>query len=197
MLRRMLLAAGTAALTGHALGQGGGTRAATAGEPRSHIPDVEVRDQDGRACRFYSDLVRDRTVLINFFFTSCSEICPLVTQNLRETQDVLGDRVGQDIFFYSVSLQPALETPAVLKDYAEQWDVRPGWKFLTGRPDEVERLRRAIGFASVDPDEDLVLDNHTGLVRYGNDTLDRWAGSPGLARPAWIAKAVTSLAGAA
>ena len=71
----------------------------------------------------------------------------------------------------------------------------PGWKFLTGRPDDIERLRRAMGFASADPDYDLILDNHTGLLRYGNERLDRWAGTAGLGRPAWIVKAVTSIAG--
>ena len=100
----------------------------------------------------------------------------------------------RDIFVYSISLQPELETPAILKDYAQQWDVRPGWSFLTGRDADIEALRRALGFASSNPAYDRVLDNHTGLVRYGNDRLDRWGGVPGLARAAWIAKAVSALA---
>ena len=112
-------------------------------------------------------------------------------------QDLLGDRCGRDVAMLSVSLKPELETPEILNDYARIWDARPGWSFLTGRPDEIEHLRRAMGFASADPDEDRVADNHTGLVRYGSERLDRWAGSPGLARPAWIAKAVLSLADAA
>jgi protein SCO1/2 len=164
---------------------------------RAAIPNTAVVDQDGRSHRFYDDLVKDRVVLLNFFYTSCGETCPLITENLRVVQDLLGERMGRDIFIYSVSLQPALETPAILKDYADQWDVRPGWKFLTGRPEEIEQLRRALGFASADPDYDLLLDNHTGILRYGNARLDRWAGTPGLARPAWIAKAVTSIAGRA
>jgi protein SCO1 len=179
------------------VGLAGPATAATSGAGRTNIPNTEVVDQDGRAFRFYDDLVKDRVVMLNFFFTSCGETCPLVTENLRAVQGLLGERMGRDIFLYSISLQPALETPAVLKDYADQWDVKPGWKFLTGRPEEVEQLRRAIGFASADPDYDLILDNHTGLLRYGNDRLDRWAGTPGLARPAWIAKAVTSIAGRA
>jgi protein SCO1/2 len=161
------------------------------------VPNTAVVDQDGRALRFYDDLVRDRVVLLNFFYTGCAETCPLVTENLRAVQDLLGERMGRDIFIYSVSLQPELETPAILKDYADQWDVRPGWLFLTGRAGDVEQLRRALGFASADPDYDLILDNHTGLLRYGNERLNRWAGTPGLARPAWIAKAVTSIAGRA
>jgi protein SCO1/2 len=170
------------------------TGAALAHPGHDRIPNVEVLDQDGRRHRFYDDLVRDRVVLINFFFTACGDTCPLVTQNLREVQDLLGERMGRDIFMYSVTLQPELETPAILKDYAEIWEVRPGWSFLTGKPEEIERLRRAIGFASLDPAQDRIKDNHTGLLRYGNVALDRWAGCPALARPAWIAKAVGSLA---
>jgi protein SCO1/2 len=171
--------------------------AKTSDAGRTSIPNIEVVDQDGRSHRFYDDLVKDKVVLLNFFFTSCGDTCPLVTENLRAVQDLLGDRMGRDIFMLSVSLQPELETPAILKDYAKIWEVRPGWSFLTGRPAEIERLRRATGFASADPDYDLILDNHTGILRYGNARLNRWAGTPGLARPAWIAKAVTSIAGPA
>jgi protein SCO1/2 len=153
-----------------------------------------VVDHTGRELAFYDDLIRDRAVLLNFFYTACGDTCPLVTENLREVQDILGQRMGRDIFMVSVTLQPELETPAILRDYAAQWEVRPGWSFLTGRADEIERLRRGLGFASANPDYDRVKDNHTGMVRYGNDRLQRWASTPGLGRPAWIAKAVTSLA---
>jgi protein SCO1/2 len=201
MQRRTMFAAGTAAAAGMAAGSGPGWpvagKPAKAAGSRAAVPNTAVVDQDGRALRFYDDLVRDRVVLLNFFYTGCAETCPLVTENLRAVQDILGERMGRDIFLLSVSLQPELETPAILKDYADQWDVRPGWKFLTGRPEDVEQLRRAMGFASADPDYDLILDNHIGLLRYGNERLNRWAGTPGLARPAWIAKAVTSIAGRA
>ena len=197
MRRRRLLATGTAVLAGTGLGCALMPDRAVARPAASRIPDVEVVDQHGRRHRFHSDLVRGRTVLVNVFFTACGEVCPLVTQNLRVVQDLLGERVGRDIFMYSISLQPELETPAILKDYAEQWEVRPGWRFLTGAPAAIERLRRGMGFASADPASDLVKDGHTGILRYGNDALDRWAGVPGLARPAWIVKAVTGLAGRA
>lgn len=195
MQRRTMFAAGAAA----ALLAGGRTSRADqlptmVGHGRSAIPDVTVLDQDGKPYRFYTDLVAGRVVALNFFFTACGETCPLVTQNLREVQELLGERMGRDIFMYSVSLQPELETPAVLKDYADQWEVRPGWRFLTGQPDEIETLRRAIGFSSANPAYDQVKDNHTGVLRYGNDRIDRWTGTPGLGRPAWIAKALGELA---
>jgi len=188
---------GAAVAAGAAAGIGLEPAVAAAGpapRPRGPkaIPNTPVVDQDGRAFRFYDDLVKDKVVLLNFFYTSCGETCPLVTENLRAVQDLFGDRVGRDVFMYSVTLRPELETPAILKDYAEQWSVKPGWSFLTGRPAEIEALRRGTGFASADPEDDLLLDNHTGMLRYGNAALDRWAGTPALSRPEWIVKAVTT-----
>ena len=196
MQRRALLSVGAASVAGAAAGAGlaGPAAAATSAANPAPLPNIEVLDQDGQPHRFYDDLIRDRVVMVNFFFTSCGETCPLVTQNLREVQDLFGNHMGRDVFMYSISLQPELVTPAILKDYAEQWDVRPGWRFLTGRPDEIEHLRRSMGFASADPDYDLVKDNHTGILRYGNGRLNRWAATAGLARPAWIVKAVSSIA---
>jgi protein SCO1 len=109
-------------------------------------------------------------------------------------QDLLGERMGAEIFMYSITLQPEFDSPAILGDYARLWDVRPGWRFLRGKPADIEQLRKGLGFSSSNPAYDLILDNHTGLVRYGNDRVDRWSGVPGLARAAWIAHAVTALA---
>jgi protein SCO1/2 len=193
-MRRGQFLRGSAALL---LGGSAGSVVTTWSAPAASsvaIPDVEVVDQFGRRLRFYDDLVRGRALLLNVFFSSCGDTCPLVTQNLREVQDLLGDRMGKDIFMVSIALQPELETPDILHDYAVQWEARPGWSFVTGRPADIELLRRSLGFADTDPAYADDRDSHTGMVRYGNDRLDRWTATAGLARPAWIAKAVTSLA---
>lgn len=193
MRRAQFVRGGAAALAGAAVGTYLTLKPETA-RAETVIPNVEVIDQNGRSLHFYDDLIRGRAVLLNFFFTSCSDTCPLVTQNLREVQDILGERMGKDIFMVSVTLQPELETPAILRDYAAQWQVRPGWSFVTGQPDDIELLRRATGFADVSPEFAVVRDSHTGLVRYGNDRLQRWAGTTALGRPAWIAKTVARIA---
>jgi protein SCO1/2 len=192
MKRRDFTLAAAAGLGGEAMLSSSGHRPARAGASGQRIPDIEVITHEGRTARFYTDLVKDRVVTLNFFYTGCGETCPLVTENLRAVQDLLGERMGRDIFMYSISLQPELDTPAILRDHADQWQLGPGWRFLTGRPEAIERLRKATGFASRDPELDLIRDNHTGLLRYGNDRLDRWAGCPALARPEWIAKAITT-----
>ncbi len=80
----------------------------------------------------------------------------------------------------------------MLRDYAAQHGVGPGWSFLTGAPADIERLRVGLGFRSVDPELDVLADEHTGMLRYGNEPLDRWGATAGLSRPEWIAKAVTT-----
>jgi protein SCO1/2 len=194
MQRRTLFAGGASVVAGAAAASTLALSPADAHPGHTPIPNSEVVDQDGNRYRFYDDLVKDRVVMINFFFQSCGDTCPLTTQNLRQVQDLLGERMGTDIFMYSISLQPEFDSPAILHDYARLWDVRPGWRFLTGKPAGIEQLRKGLGFSSSNPAYDLVLDNHTGLVRYGNDRVDRWGGVPGLARAAWIAQAVTALA---
>lgn len=149
------------------------SRAAKAG----FLPNVPLVAHTGERVRFYDDLVRERTILFNFFLVGCTEgRCPVAIANLRKVQDLLGDRMGRDVFFYSITLQPEMDTPQVLKEYAEAFEVKPGWLFLTGKPADIDRLRRAQGFADADPERDKDLSNHIGMARYGNDRLERWGG---------------------
>jgi protein SCO1 len=149
----------------------------------AYFTNAELHAHDGRTVRFYDDLVKGKIVLINFMYTGCGDICPGMTQNLAGVQALLGDRVGRDIFMYSLTLQPELDTPELLKAYAETFEARPGWLFLTGAPADVELLRRRLGFADSDPILDADLEQHIGIVRIGNEPLNRWVMAPALLRP--------------
>lgn len=139
------------------------------------LPNVPLVTHRNQNVRFYDDLVREKTVLINFFLIQCSEgRCPLAMANLRQVQNMLGSRMGKDVFFLSITLQPLLNTPQALNKYAEIFKPKPGWDLLTGKPEDVETLRRTLGFADADPELDNDLQNHTSLARYGNDKLERW-----------------------
>ncbi|MFZ2268583.1 MAG: SCO family protein [Azonexus sp.] len=147
------------------------SRAARAG----FLPNVPLLAHTGETVHFYDDLIRERTVLFNFFLVACSEgRCPLATANLRAVQNLLGERMGRDIFFYSITLQPETDSRQVLKEYAEAFDVGPGWLFLTGKKADIELLRRSQGYVDNDPERDKDLSNHLGMARYGNDRLERW-----------------------
>ena len=92
--------------------------------------------------RFYDDLIKDKVVVINFMYAQCEGICVPVTQNLKRVQNLLGKRVGRDIFMYSITLKPEEDTPEKLKHYVQMHKLKPGWTFLTGKPDEIQTLRR-------------------------------------------------------
>lgn len=139
------------------------------------LPNVPLITQNGEHVRFYDDMVHDKTVLLNFFLIACAEgRCPLAMANLRKVQDLLGERMGRDVFFLSVTLRPELDSPNALKAYADNLDIKPGWSFLTGTAKDVETLRRGLGYVDPDPERDRDLSNHIGMARYGNDKLDRW-----------------------
>jgi len=186
MLRRNFLAGGLAAF-GFTLGDA----PATARLKPGYFPNVLMTTQDGTAIRFYDDLLRDKIVCVNFMYTECGDICPGMTQNLVDVQKILGDRVGRDIFMYSITLQPEHDTPALLKDYAETFQVAPGWLFLRAESAaETTLLRRRLGFRDPDPVLDALLDTHVGLLRFGNERINRWAGCPALTEPGEIAREI-------
>lgn len=139
------------------------------------LPNVPLITHNGEHVNFYDDMVQGKMVLLNFFLVSCKEgRCPVAMANIRKVQELLGDRVGKDVFFISITLQPDFDSPKVLKEYADGLDAQPGWTFLTGKSADIETLRRGLGFVDIDPERDRDLTNHIGMARYGNDRLDRW-----------------------
>src|SRR6476619_5072322 len=71
-----------------------------------YFPNLILTDQNGRKLKFYDDLVKDKIVIFNMFYAQCEGICTPVTRNLVRLQQVLGPRVGEDIFMYSFTLKP-------------------------------------------------------------------------------------------
>ena len=157
---------------------------------RRHLPNVELITQDNQKVRFYVDLVKDKRVVIQFMFARCKDICPVITHNLAEVQRLLEGRVGSDIFFYSITLSPEEDSPRDLKDFAKKHGAGPGWTFLTGKPDDILRLRKSLGFFYNDPKEDADRNNHSGMLVVGTEPLMRWAMCQGGADPKWIATVI-------
>jgi protein SCO1 len=158
------------------------------------IPNVPVLTHEGKTLRFYDDLVRGRIVVINMMYTVCTGICPVSTANLLQVQEALGPRLGRDVFMLSMTLQPQFDDPAALRDYMKRYGVQPrGWTYLTGKPQDMEALRRGLGFFSTDPVEDADLRAHTGMVRAGNERFNRWLMVPAFSSPRRILSAVQRL----
>ena len=140
------------------------------------IPEVEVLDQNGNALHFYSDLVKGKTVAINFIFTNCTTICPPLAATFARVQKEMGDKVGRDVHFISISVDPLTDTPERLKAWGAKFKAGPGWTFVTGDKQEIDKLLNALG-ASVSRRED-----HSPTVIVGNDVKGVWTRTYGLAR---------------
>jgi protein SCO1/2 len=136
---------------------------------KSYFPDVEVVTQNGKALRFYDDLVKDKVFVISFIFTTCRDFCPLAAARLSELQERLGDAMGRDVFFYSISIDPENDTPERLKEYATTFGAGPGWLFLTGKPEDIQALRYKLG------DRGKTLSEHRNEVLLGNGGTGGWA----------------------
>lgn len=156
-----------------------------------YFPNLVLTNHLGKKVRLYDDLIKDKIVIFNMMYARCEGICMPITRNLVKVQALLGDRVGRDIFMYSFTLKPEEDTPSKLAHYAHMHHVKPGWSFLTGSPDDMELIRRKLGYTDPDPVADKDKSNHIGVIKYGNEPLERWGGCPAMSKAPWIVKTLS------
>jgi protein SCO1/2 len=159
----------------------------------SHFPNVELITQDGKKVRFYDDLIKGKVVAIDLIYTTCKYNCPLETARLVQLQKLLGNRVGKDIFFYSISIEPEHDTPEVLKEYAEKYHVGPGWLFLTGKREDIKLISHKLGLDSPPGAGDL--DGHTPHLLIGNEATGLWMKNSALDNTRFLALKIEQMMG--
>ncbi|MBZ5538605.1 MAG: SCO family protein [Acidobacteriia bacterium] len=157
----------------------------------NYFPNVPLITQDGKTVRFYDDLLKGKLVAIDLIYTHCKDACPLETARLVQVQKMLGDRVGKDIFFYSISIDPKQDTPEVLKAYAEKFHVGPGWTFLTGKEEDIELISKKLGLYS-EPDPSN-RDGHTPSLMIGNEPGGQWMKNSALDNPRFLSLMIGQL----
>jgi protein SCO1/2 len=140
--------------------------------PHRIFPDIELTTHEGKRVRFYEDLIEDKVVSINFIFTRCSDSCPAETAKLKAVYEKLGDRVGRDIFMYSISVDPEYDTPEALNDFAQKFKVGPGWLFLRAERQDVELLEKRFGLDLDEISENP--DDHNISLLLGNERTGQW-----------------------
>jgi len=150
----------------------------------SQIPDVRVYDQNGQSLNFYSDLIKGRNVAINFIFTTCTNVCPVLTATFRRVQVEL-EKSQSDVKLISVSVDPTVDTPERLRDFAGKFKAGPGWTFVTGTKSDIDTLLRQLG-AGVGNKTD-----HTSMILIGNDPANVWTRTYGLSSPTVLIKVMT------
>jgi protein SCO1 len=141
----------------------------TSERARAYFGDHVLTDQDGKTHRFYSDLLQGRVVLINVIFTHCPSACPMMTERLKLVRKQVGDGFGRDVYFLSLSVDPARDTPEALKRFAERHNVdSPGWRFLVSDAQTLKTLLSRLGQWTDSPDD------HTTLLIAGNASKSHW-----------------------
>ena len=155
-----------------------------------YFPNVPLTTQDGKTVHLYDDLLKGKTVVVSLFYSECQDSCPLETARLVQVQKMLGDHVGKDVFFYSISIDPDHDTPAVLKAYAEKYHVGPGWLFLTGKKADIDLVGRKLG---LDADPTLNRDGHTVDLMIGNEPTGQWTRNAATDNARFLANSITIL----
>jgi protein SCO1/2 len=156
-----------------------------------NVPDVPLVDQDGKPVRFYTDLVKDRVVAVNFVFTSCTTVCPPMGANFAKLRKILSARAGREVQLISVSVDPGTDTPERLKAWGAKFGAGPGWTLVTGDRNQVTLLLKSLGVYTAN------ISDHSPLVLLGDDTRHRWTRAYGLAAPAKLAELIDQIAGPA
>jgi protein SCO1/2 len=154
---------------------------------QKYFSDVELVNQDGDRLRFYSDVLKGKTVVINAFFTSCTSVCPPMSRNMEKVQEALGERVGRDVFLVSISVDPLTDTPARLKQYAQRFHARKGWTFLTGKKENVDWALYKLGQYVESKDD------HKTVWIIGNEATGLWKKAFGLSKVEELTAVVESV----
>jgi protein SCO1 len=158
-----------------------------------YFPNVPLITQDGTAVRLYDDLLKGKSVAINVMYTSCKDECPLETARLVEVQRLLGERMGKDIFFYSITIDPKRDTPEVLKAYAQKYGVGPGWLFLTGKEEDIKLATKKLGLSGLR--FAVRKDGHSASFMVGNEPTGQWMRNSAVDNPQFLATTIGNFLG--
>jgi protein SCO1/2 len=164
----------------------------------AYFPKATLLTQEGKEVLFY-DLIKGKIVVINCMYTRCDgKLCGEGTKNLVKLQKALGNRLGREVFMYSITLDPEHDTPEVLKDYAKEYRAR--WTFLTAKGEDnkkkvedITKLRHTLGLYNSKPKEDADLKKHMGMITIGNANLDKWDKTSILSSPDKILQMIERL----
>lgn len=147
------------------------------------IPDVIVKDQNGKSLNFYRDLVKGKVVAVNFVFTTCTAICPSLTATFRRVQQQLAEeKVSAQLI--SISVDPTTDTPERLQEFAAKFNAEPGWTFVTGNTADIDLILKEFGVAAANKND------HSPMILIGNEAAGYWTRAYGLSSPTSLVKLI-------
>jgi cytochrome oxidase Cu insertion factor (SCO1/SenC/PrrC family) len=145
------------------------------------IPDVPVLTQDGKSVRFYTDLVKGNAVAVNFVFTNCKTICPMLGGMFTNLQK----QSTRGVRMISVSIDPTFDTPRRLKEWGAKFNPGTSWTFVTGRQADIDQILKAFGAYTSRPQD------HLPITIVGSDLTGLWTRNYGFLSGPELAAVVT------
>ena len=142
---------------------------------QNYFTDVALLDQNGKSQKLYTDLMKDKVVIINPFFTECTGVCPIMNENLKRIQEHLGNKLGTEVNIISLTVDYETDTPEALKEYANEYGAQDGWYFITGEKENIEFALQKLG-KNVESRE-----AHDSVFLVGNLETKLWKKVNGLA----------------
>jgi protein SCO1/2 len=158
---------------------------------RDYFPNATLTTQDNQKVKFFDDVLDGKVVVINFIFTTCVDVCPLDTAQLRKVYDLLGDHPGKDIFFYSISVDPERDTPEAMTSFMKQYEIGKGWTFLTGKQADIDLIQKKLGFAPAGDSPSA----HSTSIMLANVKTGEWIKRSPYENPQLIANMLARLNG--
>ncbi len=174
----------------HAHHRQAGAEPVAAQSARVNLTDTTLLDQGGRSVRLRSDVIGERIVIVDFIYTSCTTVCPVVSAVLAQAQAKLGARVGRDVSLLTVTVDPVRDTPARLKEYGSRVGAGPGWTWLTGSKPQVDEALKGFGAYTAN------FADHPPLVLVGDAKTGKWLRFYGFPTPDQLLTAVAELTAA-
>jgi protein SCO1/2 len=149
------------------------------------VPDLEVVNQAGEHVRFNSGVVKDRVAVITSFFTTCTAFCPMTQERMARLAKLLRGRMGKDVVFVSVSVDPANDTPVAMRAWGEKFHIVPGWTLVSGKAEDVQALLKSLGLF-------VDVQRHQSMLIIGNQKLG-WMRVSSWSSPATLAQVIDQI----
>jgi protein SCO1 len=140
------------------------------------VPDVRLVRSDGARVNLVQELGDGRPVLLDFVYTTCTTICPVLSQTFAEVQKRLGASATK-LKMVSVSIDPEEDTPARLTEYAKRYQAGAQWSFYSGPVDAISTVQRAFDIYRGDKM------NHTPVTFFRSAPAQPWIRLDGFATP--------------
>ena len=107
------------------------------------VPNVTLINQDHEEIKIKELLNSETTIILNFIYSTCTTVCPVLSASFAGLQRKVGDNTGKAIQFVSISIDPENDTPEVMKQHLKKYHAKPGWNYLTGAPKDIKKIIKA------------------------------------------------------